>query len=284
MVLEELDHALRPDVHERHVPSSGTLLEPRASSALWSDRTELDITHTPVGAMPLIDARRFVDGLSSWLVRRRAEPGDEWLLFDRPAGSERDVVILATALEGTVVQRHPSGVVRLVGAFGVLRFEGLRWHHEPPVSTWTEALGAEGPGDIAVLEAILRLAVHDLGALGVGATLVYRSGNGRRPWVEEPLPPPLPLRIGRSSHLAPLRHAIAQVDGAAVFDADGILRQLGARLVPSPEAERTVGPWRGTRHTAALRYSHDDPAATVVVVSEDGPVSVLRGGEIVRPR
>lgn len=283
MVLDEVDQALRPEVHERHVPSSGTILEPRAPSGMWSRSTELEIAHTSVGAMPLTDARRFVDGLSSWLVRRRAAPGDEWLLFDRPAGSERDVVVLAGALAGTIVQRHPSGVVRLVGDFGVLRFEGLQWHHEPPVSTWTRALSASGsPGQGEVLEAILRLAVHDLGALGIGATLVYRAGNGRRPWVEEPLPPPLPLRIGKSSHLAPMRHAIAQVDGAAVFDADGVLRQLGARLVPSGDAERAVAPWRGTRHTAALRYSHDDPSATVVVVSEDGPVSVLRAGEVVR--
>ena len=35
------------------------------------------------------------------------------------------------------------------------------------------------------------------------------------------------------------------------------------------------------RHTAGRRYSFDDPAATVIVVSEDGPVTVLRKGELV---
>ena len=34
------------------------------------------------------------------------------------------------------------------------------------------------------------------------------------------------------------------------------------------------------RHTAARRYSFDDPTATVIVVSEDGPVSVLRKGKV----
>ncbi len=34
------------------------------------------------------------------------------------------------------------------------------------------------------------------------------------------------------------------------------------------------------RHTSGRRYSFDDPAATVIVVSEDGPVTVLRGGEL----
>ena len=33
------------------------------------------------------------------------------------------------------------------------------------------------------------------------------------------------------------------------------------------------------RHTSAVRYSNDDPAATVIVVSEDGPVTVLRAGK-----
>ena len=85
---------------------------------------------------------------------------------------------------------------------------------------------------------------------------------------------------GHRAHLAPLRHALTQVDGAAVFDGAGVLRQLGVRLIPSSAAEAEVDPLGGTRHTSARRYSHDDPRATVVAVSEDGPVSVLRAGEL----
>ena len=69
--------------------------------------------------------RRFADGLSSWLVRRLDGP-DELAVFDRPAGSERDLVVLAEAMGATLVQRHPAGSVRAVGAFGVLRWDGLR--------------------------------------------------------------------------------------------------------------------------------------------------------------
>jgi DNA integrity scanning protein DisA with diadenylate cyclase activity len=36
----------------------------------------------------------------------------------------------------------------------------------------------------------------------------------------------------------------------------------------------------GTRHTSGRRYSYDDPFATVIAVSEDGPVSVLRNGAV----
>ena len=93
-----------------------------------------------------------------------------------------------------------------------------------------------------------------------------------------PLPPP--LQVTKPADLAPLRHALAQVDGAAVLDGHGTLRQLGVRLVPTPEAESSVEGYRGMRHTAGRRYSYDDPAATVIVVSEDGPVTVLRNGKV----
>ena len=37
-------------------------------------------------------------------------------MFDRPAGSERDLVVLAETMGATIVQRHPNGSVRIVGA------------------------------------------------------------------------------------------------------------------------------------------------------------------------
>ena len=52
------------------------------------------------------------------------------------------------------------------------------------------------------------------------------------------------------------------------------------RLVPSKASERTVEPLGGTRHTSGRRYSYDDQLATVIAVSEDGPVSVFRGGAV----
>jgi hypothetical protein len=203
------------------------------------------------------------------------------MLFDRPAGSERDLVVLTHVLGATIVQRHPSGAVRVAGAFGVIRWSNFDWHHEPPVSSWIDAVTAcEAHGDATVLEAILEFAVHDLGSLGIGSLLIYRPHDEPGPSVEERLPPPPPLSIQRAAHLAPLRHALSQIDGAAIFDADGVLRRLGVRLVPSNAAEESVEALGGTRHTSARRYSYDDPGATVIVVSEDGPVTVFRRGEV----
>lgn len=91
------------------------------------------------------------------------------------------------------------------------------------------------------METLLEFAVHDLGSRGIGAILVY---------------------------------------GATIFDSSGTLRQIGVRLVPSPQAEDSIEGFRGMRHTAGRRYSFDDPLTTIVIVSEDGPVTVLRNGQL----
>ncbi|HVX17217.1 MAG TPA: diadenylate cyclase [Acidimicrobiales bacterium] len=281
LALEEIDYALRPRVHERRVPSVGALIEPTMAHTSWEESTNLQIDRRPVGDRSIDSARLYADGASTWLIRR-LNHRDEWAVFNRPAGSERDLVVLAEALGAVVVQRHRSGLVRIVGAFGVFRWDGLRWHHEPLVSSWMDAVVDEctGGSDRAVLEMLLEFAVHDLGSRGTGAILVYRAQDdlqtNREPRMM--LPPELDLR--RPFDLAPLHHVLSQTDGAALVDETGVLREIGVRLVPSPEAEQGVEGFRGMRHTAGRRYSFDDPTATVIVVSEDGPVTVLRGGRI----
>src|SRR5438132_4062434 len=181
LLLEEVDGALRPAVHERRVASSGTILEPAADPATWESGTQLEITRAPLAQHPLAAARRFADGLSSWIVRR-TDNQNEWMVFDRPAGSERDLVVLADVLGATIVQRHPAGLVRIVGSFGVLRWKGYSWHHEPPVSSWIDSvITCPTHGDAEVLEAMLEFAVHDLGSMGIGALLIYRPDDDRGP-------------------------------------------------------------------------------------------------------
>jgi hypothetical protein len=280
LALPEIHYALRPRVHERRVPSFGAFVEPTVDPSGWEEPTTLMIERRPIGRRSTSAARLYADGVSSWLVRRVAGD-DEWAVFDRPAGSERDLVVLANALGAAVVQRHPAGAVRIVGSFGVYRWNSVAWHHEPPVSSWIDVVGTcGGNDDRQVLEALLEFAVHDLGAWGIGATLVFRPDSELPAGVESRLPPPPDLVICRPSDLAPLRHSLTQIDGAAVVDSSGRVVHLGTRLVPSPEAETDVDSFRGMRHTSARRYSADDPKATVIVVSEDGPVTVMRGGEL----
>lgn len=280
LIIDELDYALRPRVHERRVPSYGAIVTPTTDPDGWAAATGLGVDRRDVGARPTAGARYYADGLSSWVIRWDADR-DEGAVFDRPAGSERDLVVLAEAMGATVVQRHPSGTVRVVGTFGVFRWDGLRWHHEPLVSTWIDAVSVcPAHGDREVMETLLEFAVHDLGARNIGATLLYRPADAPGSSLEARLAAPPPLAIGHPPDLAPLRHVLAQVDGATLFDSEGVVRQIGVRLVPSVEAEADVEGYRGMRHTAARRYSFDDPQATVIVVSEDGPVTVWRAGAL----
>jgi hypothetical protein len=280
VLLEEIDHALRSAVHERRILSTGTIVDPQSDASAWSAGAQLDIVRAPVSPERVPTIRRFADGLSSWLLRRTSRD-DDWLIFDRPASSERDLVVLSDVFQATIVQRHPSGSVRIVGPFGVLRWDRMRWYHEPPIAAWIDTLTAcDHSGDPAVLNALLAFAVHDLGSQGIGTLLIYRPSNEPGPAVDDPLPPPPPLHIDRPFHLAPVRHALAQVDGAAVFDRAGVLQRLGVRLIPSTTAVESVESFGGTRHTSARRYSFDDPSATVVAVSDDGPVTVFRHGRI----
>ena len=279
-LLVELDYALRPTVHEKRVPAFGAIFEPDVDPVAWREKTALSVSRRWRDEVDDDDARRYADGLASWMVVHE-DRTIEVVVFDRPTGSERDLVVLADATNGILVQRHPMGVVRLVGDFGVLRWDGVGWHHEPPLKPWMRHVAGAGfHGDAKVLAKLLAFAVYDLGATGVGATLVYRPGDDCGPACEVPTAQPPPYEIAQPEDLGPLRHVLAQVDGATVFDGGGTLRAVGVRLVPSADAEADVAAYRGMRHTSALRYSADDPTATLVVVSEDGPVSVIRNGEV----
>ena len=127
---------------------------------------------------------------------------------------------MASVFEATIVQRHPAGTVRVVGTSGVLRWKGVGWHYEPPVTSWLNALTANSAeGDPAVLKAMLAFAVHDLGLSGsvrcssIGPTpsrvLLSRSGSRypppygsarRRTWL--PCDMPWPRSTGQPSSTA----------------------------------------------------------------------------------
>lgn len=277
-LLEELDYALRPAIHERRIPSYGAFVEPVAPLPTWVEAAGFDVSRRRVDDLHDATVRRFADGIVSWVVRN-GEGVNDLVVFDRSVGSERDLTVLADAIGGAIVQRHPAGRIRAAGPFGVLRRDDIAWHLEPPVERWLDIDGCHTDSlESVLLNRFVRFAVHDVGARRIGALFVISPGGRLSSSSERRYGKPPEFNIERPADLAPLYHILGQLDGAAVFDEFGTLQQLGVRLVPSAEAEASVDPYRGTRHTSALRYSFDDPAATLIVVSEDGPVSVLRAG------
>jgi hypothetical protein len=217
--------------------------------------------------------------MTSWVLRSATET--ELVVFDRNVLSERDLVVVAETAGAIVVQRHPTGTVRLAGSFGVARSTPGGWQHQPPIDHWVDAVAAcRGSEEVQVLKRLLRFAVHDLGSRRIGALLVHQTNPADPARTEMPFRHPPPLDIRQASSLAPLHHVLSQLDGAALFDVGGVLTGLGVRLVPSRASEEAVAPFGGTRHTNARRFSWDEPSAVVIAVSEDGPVTVFRAGEV----
>ena len=65
-LVEEVDRALRPPVHERRIPSSGSIVHPRTAPELWARETGLVITRASAEGQPIDAARRFADGHRWW--------------------------------------------------------------------------------------------------------------------------------------------------------------------------------------------------------------------------
>lgn len=297
-VWEELGYALRPPVHEGRVATYGAIIGSSTDPEEWTATTGLTVHYRMARSLSHAATRRFADGISSWVLRSIGSQrtggcggeasgrpdrheATELVVFDRPSASERDLVVLAEAAAGVVVQRHPAGVVRLVGGFGVARSTPGGWQHQPPVDRWLEAVeGCQTGERHLVLKRLLRFAVHDLGSRRIGALLVYHLVPPDPVRYERRLPDPPALSVQQPVNLAPLQHVLGQLDGATFFDEAGTLTGLGVRLVPSRAAEERVDAIGGTRHTNARRYSHDEPESLVITVSEDGPVTVFRRGEI----
>lgn len=283
--LVELSYALRPHVHEGLVPTYGAIVVP--SSTVLGDhavfREGTNATLIPVGGLDVRFARRFADGMATFAVRMN-DAISHIACFGRDISAEYDLVGLQSAVGGLVIQRHLGGQVRVFGPSGVVRWDGIGWHHDPPLELWLNRLAAVAPHlPIDEMRSVLRFAVHELGGRRIGSTLIWRpvdavATRGR----VEPLVHNVPLlRLGQPGEAAAIAHALAQTDGAAIFDGQGGLRSIGLRLAPSTAAETSVRAMSGMRHTSAVRYSFDDRDCVVIVVSDAGPVTIMHAGKVV---
>jgi len=279
--LVELSYSLRPHVHEGRVPTYGAIV-PR--HPVLTDHLSLGdgvtATMVPVSDLDIRFARRFADGMSTFAVRAH-DSITHIACFNRDIAAEYDLVGLQAATGALIVQRHSTGQVRVFGPAGIVRWDGISWHHDAPIDTWITRLGNVAAGlPIARLRPILQFAIHDLGGRRIGATLIWRPIDPDPPNARvERLVHNVPqLRLSDPGQAAAIAQALAQTDGAAIFDGDATLRAIGIRLASSAESEAKVAAMGGMRHTSAVRYSHDDPNCVVVVVSDAGPVTIMHMG------
>ncbi len=282
--LVELAYALRPQLHEGRVPTYGVLIPP--APVVFTDDRIIGVDSVDLIAVTDLDvqfARRFADGATSFAVRT-SDAITHLACFGRNMADEYDLVGLQASLGGLIIQRHAAGQVRVFGPAGVVRWNGIVWHHDAPIDAWIRRLGTVA-GDIPIegVRPLLRFAIHELGGRRIGATLIWRPTDHPTPdrRLERLVHNAPRLRLDSVGEEAAIAQALAQTDGAAIFDGDASLVALGIRLASSAAADRAVGAMRGMRHTSALRYSFDDPHSVVIVVSEDGPVTLMHGGRAV---
>jgi DNA integrity scanning protein DisA with diadenylate cyclase activity len=315
IVCEEIVHARYVEVHEGYRPSYGCLLVPDLNAinpVLGLSLASLTPQGEPAGDPPAqcsatgggaasddtspesdtrwvtddraADLRLIVDGDNTFLVRDlHGRSG-----FGTVAASdELELLELSRALSGVCVQRLRDGRIQLLMNGVVCINDGYDWRSLVTASEMLPKLvtSLEPPAhlldEVSVhLGEILDLCVHLLSPRGIGATLVWRIGDGgpRGALSNHPSPPPASLNVFRKQDRFAIVSLLASVDGACFVASDGTLVNYWAMLDPSVEAKERVVEQGGTRHTSAKRYSFDEPGCLVIVVSADGPVSVFSDG------
>jgi hypothetical protein len=279
VLLEELDYACRPDLHEGTAPRYGALVSLAGDPPAWEKLSAPARIRSAGTDLALL--RRLADGRESFVVRR-PERTEGLVCFDRVLEHEANAVRLRYETGAFVVQRTGTGIVRVCGPDGVITWDGTQWSFKPLAEHHASAIRRLAPdASPAVIGGLFELCVHWLSARRIGATLVLSLAGdpARLARVERSAAVVLPpLSVTRPEHLAPLQSVLSQTDRAALVDPDGRVTTLGVGLRPSDLAVSLVDSTGGTRHTSARRFSFDEPSAIVFVVSTAGPVSVFSDG------
>lgn len=285
LLFEELDHCRRVPMFEGRRPTYGAIILPRGRAvaeyragldAIDYDLVPLDDDHTA--------GRIYADGRASFLVRS-VGGGVALACFAGSMLMEADLVRLQRTTCGAIIQRTPVlDVVRLAIDESMVTWDGRQWHRRPTAIALADVLIERVPElDVSFANHLLELAVHWLAPSRIGATIVVHDGDAIE-WssLDTSTAARTPqLSVCDRRHFSALTTVLRQHDLAVIVDRDGSLRKVAVGLRWTPEAERAVSSDRGMRHRSAQRYSHDHPTATLVVVSEDGPVSVFRSGAVV---
>jgi Probable sensor domain DACNK/DisA bacterial checkpoint controller nucleotide-binding len=280
LILDELDHARRAPAFEGRRPAYGSFVIP-ATRKLKEYDEEYDVVD--LSALSLGDARGYADGRSAYLVRRPDAP-PKLACFGRLMQMESELVRLQETTGAHIIQRTAFyEVPRLFTSGSVVTWTGRVWAARPTANAVLPALCAAAPAlDVEVAANTLELAVHWLGPARAGATFVLCEREV--PW--ETLDTATATRapdlwLTNRRHFWAVYAALATHDLATIVSPDGRVLKIGVGLRTSPEAYATIPADRGMRHRSAQRFSYDHPDTALIVVSEDGPVTVFRRGEAI---
>jgi DNA integrity scanning protein DisA with diadenylate cyclase activity len=279
ILLDELLYARRPPVHEGRTPSYGSLTF--VGSELHPDVEDRLRVVQVADQWERASVRELANGMTAFVVHTTEGPS-ALAFLDR--GDELSLVRLADELGCWIVQRHPTGTVRVFGRERLLMFENDEWITKPYAHTrWFElAHVAAVQSDVGVIGPLLDLCLHLLSARHIGATLVWMidgSVDDVTPRLSrQPRSAGAELHVDDPDHAEALATLLASLDGACLVSGDGTVVGVEAFLGGSEQAVAHVRSGGGTRHASAARFSFDEPRAVLFVVSADGPVTVFSDG------
>jgi hypothetical protein len=283
-VIEELDHCRRAPVFEGRRPTYGAMVLPGASRP--RNRQDL-LDHIAFDVVSLdgdlTAARLYADGRASYVVRDAAD-NVSLACFERPLMFEADIVHLQELTGAAIIQRTPVlDVVRLVVDRAVISWDGRNWQSRPTAVTLCDEVAAATPElDRDLVGLVLELAIHWLAPARIGATIVLAHGHIDVGALDVSTASRTPaLSVGNRRHFSALVAVLRQHDLAVVAGPDGDIHKVAVGLRWSDAAEEAVDNSGGMRHRSAQRYSYDQRDATVIVVSEDGPVTIYRRGAVI---
>jgi hypothetical protein len=279
LLVTELDHARHPHSHEGVPARYGAIIlasEPTVGTTAKAGGDMIGIDHADLDVVRLL-----ADGRSSFLVRTVGGP-DRLVCFERTREYESSAVHLATAHDALIVQRLARGWVRLCSPTRVAVWDGIQWSAKAVSSRLVETITAElDEHDPVLLANILELSTHWLGGGRIGATIVWHPNGdahelGHLGFAMSVAIPPLDM--SNRQHFAAMLNALSQFDRAALVDGKGCVTTVGVHLWTTPDVQRLIPAYRGTRHTSAQRFSAEAPDAVVFVVSSSGTLTVFRAG------
>jgi DisA bacterial checkpoint controller nucleotide-binding len=281
--LEELAYARYAEPHEGMRAAYGAMIWNRELAAELHGIPELP---SPAGFIdsqaPLDVMRTFSDGRTSFLTRG---PGVTPAVAIDPGwnGSESSLSRYSTRSDVTVVQRLPSGRIRIYADGFVYSEDSGVWWTRPNAQAYTAQIrNVIDDDDLEAAGHILDLCIHTLSPAGHGATLVWFRDSTQDIHahldLSVALQPPA-LSATDPSHWPAISHALGQMDRAALVDKRGCLTDLNVTLTCA-DKHKTLSVPGGTRHNSAARYSASQEHAVVFIVSADGPVTVLHRGKV----
>ena len=277
ILLQELEHARRPPVHEGRTPLYGSIVL-ATDRELGAEEDLADLIHLE---LPLDQCRTFADGRSSFLVRSH-DRAPMLACFKRSVQYEADLIHVQARTGAAVVQRTLLGVPRVFTRKGVVEWNGRDWTLRPSAMSILKSVQHAVPESSSeLLAGILDLCVHWLSPSHIGATLLVdvhpvHDDSANLDMAAALVSPP--LYVTRARHYPALFASLQQTDLAALVTKEGLVTHLGVGLRSSVEAEDSVTQDGGMRHRSAARFTWDHHHTVAFVVSEDGPVTVYRQG------